>query len=77
MKILITGVEGFIGTNLAKKLLEQGHIVYGMDSYITGMKRQVNHGHPNFHFILFQVFLIYERETNLKPNSPFLIRLNL
>ncbi|WP_462255387.1 NAD-dependent epimerase/dehydratase family protein, partial [Ferruginibacter sp.] len=29
MKILITGVAGFIGSNLAKKLLERGHSVIG------------------------------------------------
>lgn len=51
MKVLITGVEGFIGTNLANRLLGQGHVVYGMDNYITGMRRNINHGHPNFHFI--------------------------
>ncbi len=31
MKILITGSSGQIGTNLALKLLEQGHFVYGID----------------------------------------------
>ena len=51
MNILVAGVEGFIGTNLAKQFLEQGHIVYGMDNYITGLRRDINHDHPNFHFI--------------------------
>jgi len=31
MKVLITGAAGFIGSNLAKKLLERGHYVIGMD----------------------------------------------
>ncbi|MGH2064888.1 GDP-mannose 4,6-dehydratase [Aerococcus sp. L_4] len=31
-KILITGVAGFIGSHLAKKLLEDGHQVYGIDN---------------------------------------------
>ena len=32
MKILITGTAGFIGFSLAKKLLENGHKVYGIDN---------------------------------------------
>ena len=68
MKILITGVEGFIGTNLAKRLLEQGHTVYGMDSYITGLRRDVNHGHPNFHFIEHDV-------VEPLPNTPVVDRI--
>ena len=32
MQILITGVVGFIGASLAKKLLSQGHEVVGIDS---------------------------------------------
>ena len=32
MKILITGVAGFIGFSLAKTLLDKNHIVYGIDN---------------------------------------------
>ncbi|MDJ1088758.1 NAD-dependent epimerase [Macrococcoides caseolyticum] len=32
MKILITGIAGFIGSNLAKKLKEKGHDVFGIDN---------------------------------------------
>lgn len=32
MKILVTGVAGFIGYHLTKRLLEQGHIVIGIDN---------------------------------------------
>ena len=32
MNILITGTAGFIGSGLARKLLEAGHSVYGIDS---------------------------------------------
>ena len=32
MKILITGSSGFIGFHLAKKLLESGNNVHGIDS---------------------------------------------
>ena len=36
MKILITGGAGFIGTNLAKRLLKEGHTVQVLDDYSTG-----------------------------------------
>ena len=36
MKILITGGAGFIGTNLAKRLLKEGHTVEVIDDYSTG-----------------------------------------
>ena len=32
MKILITGLAGFIGFHLAKKLIEQGHEIVGIDN---------------------------------------------
>ena len=32
MNILVTGVAGFIGFHLAKRLLAQGHRVYGIDN---------------------------------------------
>ena len=32
MKILITGVAGFVGFSLAKTLLDKNHIVYGIDN---------------------------------------------
>ena len=42
MKILITGTAGFIGHNLAKKLLERGDEVIGLDNindyYDTSLK---------------------------------------
>jgi len=36
MKILVTGGAGFIGTNLIKKLLKEGHEVVSLDDYETG-----------------------------------------
>tara|TARA_R110000803_G_scaffold45587_3_gene95998 strand:+ start:5958 stop:6803 length:846 start_codon:yes stop_codon:yes gene_type:complete len=37
MKILVTGGAGFIGTNLIKKLLSEGHDVQSLDDYKTGL----------------------------------------
>lgn len=38
MKILVTGGAGFVGTNLIKRLLSEGHEVLSIDNYSTGKK---------------------------------------
>ena len=38
MNILVTGGAGFIGTNLIKKFLSEGHKVVSIDNYATGYK---------------------------------------
>ena len=38
MKILVTGGVGFVGTNLIKRLVKEGHKVYSLDNYSTGLK---------------------------------------
>lgn len=38
MKVLITGGAGFIGSNLAKRLVKEGHSVVVMDSLLRGNK---------------------------------------
>jgi UDP-glucose 4-epimerase len=54
MKILITGVAGFIGSNLACHLLKRGHEVTGIDNLNYGFLRNVNtiEQHPKFKFIM-------------------------
>lgn len=53
LKILLTGVAGFLGSNLLVKLLENGHSVIGLDDLSTGsiknLARQIDN--PNFIFI--------------------------
>jgi len=44
MKILVTGGAGFIGTNLIKRLLHEGHTVYSLDNYETGLKENHQKG---------------------------------
>jgi UDP-glucose 4-epimerase len=39
MRVLVTGGAGFVGTNLIKRLLKDGHKVYSLDNYSTGLKR--------------------------------------
>jgi UDP-glucuronate decarboxylase len=36
MRYLVTGSAGFIGTNLALRLLREGHVVVGLDNYHSG-----------------------------------------
>ena len=38
MRALVTGGAGFVGTNLIKKLLKDGHTVTSIDNYSTGLK---------------------------------------
>ena len=38
MKILVTGGNGFIGSNLIKKLLSEGHDVVSLDDLSTGLE---------------------------------------
>lgn len=39
-KTLVTGVSGFIGSNLAERLLKDGHEVIGLDSLAHGRDRK-------------------------------------
>ncbi|MBV8684324.1 MAG: NAD-dependent epimerase/dehydratase family protein [Caulobacteraceae bacterium] len=55
MRILVTGTAGFIGFNLARRLLREGHQVFGVDGltpyYDVDLKRRrhrVLESHPNF-----------------------------
>ena len=44
MKVLVTGGAGFVGTNLIKQLLEDGHTVISIDNYSTGLKSNHQEG---------------------------------
>ena len=50
---LITGGAGFIGTNLCKRLLNDGHKVICVDNLYTGQNRNIEPlmNNPNFKFI--------------------------
>jgi UDP-glucose 4-epimerase len=58
MKVLITGVAGFVGSHLAEKLLSKNYDVVGIDKFLDNYPRrfkQKNLGsflkHPNFQFL--------------------------
>tara|TARA_R100000005_G_C4970447_1_gene183650 strand:+ start:511 stop:1347 length:837 start_codon:yes stop_codon:yes gene_type:complete len=37
-KIVVTGGAGFVGTNLIKRLIQEGHQVWSIDNYATGFE---------------------------------------
>jgi UDP-glucose 4-epimerase len=47
-KILITGIAGFIGSNLASRLLSEGYEVLGIDNLAYGLRENVPEG-VDFH----------------------------
>jgi len=44
MRVLVTGGVGFVGTNLIKRLLKDGHEVLSVDNYSTGKKENEQEG---------------------------------
>ena len=51
MKILITGVAGFLGSHLALSLLEDGHEIIGIDDLSTGSLENITQ-HPKMTFYI-------------------------
>ncbi|WP_299332730.1 UDP-glucuronic acid decarboxylase family protein [uncultured Psychroserpens sp.] len=51
--VLITGAAGFLGSHLCDRFIKEGFHVIGMDNFITGDKRNLEHlnSNPNFEFI--------------------------
>jgi len=52
MAILITGIAGFVGVNLAQELLRHGQRIFGIDNLSRGTLENLTglHGHANFAF---------------------------
>ena len=51
-KHLITGVAGFVGSHLAKRLIKEGDEVFGVDSLVCGFNENIEDlvENPKFHF---------------------------
>jgi dTDP-glucose 4,6-dehydratase len=43
MRVLVTGAAGFLGSHLCDRLLEARHTVIGMDNFVTGSVRNIEH----------------------------------
>jgi UDP-glucuronate decarboxylase len=52
LNVLVTGCGGFLGFSLSEKLLNDGHLVFGIDSLISGNSRKIEIlvQNPNFRF---------------------------
>ena len=54
MRVLITGVAGFLGSHLATKFISEGHIVIGIDDFSTGSKKNLENLLHDERFTLFE-----------------------
>ncbi len=43
MRVLVTGAAGFIGVNLCKRLLDEGHFVVGIDNFYSSDNKKIEH----------------------------------
>jgi len=66
-KVLITGAAGFLGSHLCDRFIKEGYYVIGMDNFITGDKKNIEHlsNNPNFEFIDHDVTEYISIEGNL------------
>ncbi len=53
MRVLITGVAGFLGSHLCDRFMRDGHSVVGLDNFITGSPDNIAHltGNDRFRLI--------------------------
>ena len=56
MRVLVTGGVGFVGTNLIKRLLKDGHEVVSIDNYSTGFKENEQEGCEYHNFNLQHIY---------------------
>ena len=54
MIALVTGGAGFIGSNLCKRLIKEGHYVVAIDNLSNGIKKNVQALEDNPHFTFYQ-----------------------
>ena len=70
MKYVVTGAAGFLGTNLALRLLKDGHEVVGLDNFHSGSKSNIAllQKNPRFSFIEHDVVNPYDISCDVLCN---------
>lgn len=65
--VLITGAAGFLGSHLCDRFITEGFTVIGMDNFITGDKKNIEHllNHSQFQFIKHDVTEYIKIEDNI------------
>lgn len=53
MRVLLSGIAGFIASHLGERLLHEGHAVVGIDNFLSGDARNLEHlrGRDGFTFV--------------------------
>jgi dTDP-glucose 4,6-dehydratase len=52
MRTVVTGAAGFLGSHLCDYLLDRGHTVIGLDNFLTGSMKNIEHLNDNDSFQL-------------------------
>ena len=72
MRCIVTGCAGFIGSHVAKVLLEQEHEVLGIDDFSTGSLKNVDwSGLNNVEHSAIQTFSAFKMVAKFKPDWVF------
>jgi len=69
MNILITGVAGFIGSNLARELLKRNHRVIGLDNFSQGFPRNIEVLQENPQFTFLELDVLDQDLAHKLPES--------
>lgn len=71
MRVLISGVAGFLGSHLADLLLGRGHEVVGVDNLVTGRKENLAHLAANKQFTFLEHDVTVARDYDGKLDRIF------
>lgn len=86
MRVLVTGAAGFLGSHLCDRLIAEGHLVIGMDNFVTGRLENLDQlgNDPRFTFIEHDVstyidipggeldaVMHFASPASPNPNSPY------